>query len=51
MAHNVSYYPGDVLHVLILIYPNIDSASNAITGAGVDEGVEWLCSAISGRHK
>lgn len=27
------------------------TASNAITGSGVDEGIEWLCTAISGRHK
>ncbi|RYH29782.1 hypothetical protein EON65_07345 [archaeon] len=26
-------------------------ASNAITGAGIDEGIEWLCQAIARKGK
>lgn len=36
---------------IMFLFCLINSASNAITGSGVDEGIEWLCTAISGRHK
>ena len=27
------------------------TASNAVTGAGVDEGIEWLCDIVAGRSR